>query len=391
MLKIESLYKSFTPPRRSARESAVIAIDSIDLEVAEGEMFTLLGPSGCGKTTTLRCVAGLETPTSGRISINGDAVFDSADKVAIPPNRRRIGMVFQSYAIWPHLSVYDNAAFPLQVARKSRSGETRLRPSEMRDRVLQALDAVGLGGIPDRRATNLSGGQQQRLALARAMVMKPRILLLDEPLSNLDAKLREQMRFELKRIQRELGITTLYVTHDQAEALSMSDRIAIMKDGQIVQMGRPEDVYTRPESEFVAAFLGNANIIPGELIEFVSSSQCRVETSFGTASGVMPAGLNGLRLGDKVLLTIRPEAVNVRPDDAGHTAPLANSFRGLIEGRAYLGDVVENLVVLGDTQLRVRRAPRALAGSSGGQILVDLPIDHCLVIPRDDTTHGNTK
>ncbi len=256
MLTVENLYKVF-----ATRQADVQAVDGISLSVESGKLLTLLGPSGCGKTTTLRCIAGLERPDGGRIVIGGTTVFDSAGRVFVPPSDRGIGMVFQSYAIWPHMTVFENVAFPLRVAR-----DRTYEAAEIKERVLRTLDMVRMNGFEDRSATQLSGGQQQRLAFARGLVREPKILLLDEPLSNLDAKLREQMRFELKRLQRSLGITTVYVTHDQSEALALSDEIAVFNAGRIVQRGSPQDIYRNPQSQFVADFIGSANFLSGTVL-----------------------------------------------------------------------------------------------------------------------------
>ena len=382
MLNVQALRKTFVPPGRGTGSSDVVAIDGINFEVQEGEMFTLLGPSGCGKTTTLRCIAGLESPDSGRISVGGKDVYNSDAKAFVPANRRQFGMVFQSYAIWPHLTVFENAAFPLRVQPRrglravGRPGNKR----ELRERVRTALDAVGLGELETRRATDLSGGQQQRLALARAMVMTPRMLLLDEPLSNLDAKLRERMRFELKSIQRSLGVTALYVTHDQSEALSMSDRIAIMRNGEIVQMGRPEDVYLRPNSQFVADFLGNANTVDGVVTERLSSGKYRVATEFGEVIGSCPDELWSPETDAPVVLSIRPESLELR-SGAPVAGAATNVFTGKVAGRAYLGDSVEIILMVGSSELRVRQSPRLSFGANGDEVSVHLPEDTCLIIP----------
>ena len=242
MLTVDGLCTEYTTPGGES----VKAAQDVSFTVAEGHLFTLLGPSGCGKTTTLRSIAGLERPRQGSITVNDRVVYSSSAGVFVSPNQRGFGMVFQSYAIWPHMNVFQNAAFPLEV------GSRRYARQEMRDNVMQVLTAVQLDQLADRNATTLSGGQQQRLALARALVMKPALLLLDEPLSNLDAKLREKMRFELKRLQRELKITTVYVTHDQGEALALSHEIAVMHEGRIQQIGSPRDIYERPATQFVA-------------------------------------------------------------------------------------------------------------------------------------------
>src|SRR5690348_8048691 len=229
MLTVRNLSTDYT----DTHGVVVNAARDVSFEVPTGKLFTLLGPSGCGKTTTLRSLAGLERPRAGEIIVDGTTVYSSAQKIFVAPNRRGFGMVFQSYAIWPHMNVYRNAAFPLEVRRGKSSR------AEIRVKVMQVLETVGLADLADREATALSGGQQQRLALARALVMEPKLLLLDEPLSNLDAKLRERMRFELKRLQRELRVTTVYVTHDQSEALALSHQIGVMREGRLVQVGTP--------------------------------------------------------------------------------------------------------------------------------------------------------
>jgi len=228
----------------------VQAVDDVSLDIEEGEFFTLLGPSGCGKSTTLRCIAGFETPDDGEIVLAGELVYSRSRGQIVPVNRRDIGIVFQSYAIWPHMNVFDNVAYPLRYG-----SEKHMAKQEIRGKVLDSLALVRLGGLEDRPAPQLSGGQQQRVALARALVKNPKLLLLDEPLSNLDAKLREEMRFEVRDLLRELHLTAVYVTHDQLEALVMSDRIAVMQDGRLVQVGTSLDIYQRPRTAFVAGFM----------------------------------------------------------------------------------------------------------------------------------------
>src|SRR6266850_2356355 len=234
----------------------VRAVQGVSFTIQPGEFYTLLGASGCGKTTILRCVAGLEAPERGRIVVGDTVVYSSAERIAEPPHRRDIGMVFQSYAIWPHLSVFDNVAFPLV------SGRHRFPRQAVREKTMRALRLVQLDSLADRPATFLSGGQQQRVALARALVAEPTVLLLDEPLSNLDAKLREQMRVELRAIQQRVGLTAVYVTHDQTEALAISDVIAVMSEGRLVEYGSPSEIYDRPKSRFAAEFIGAANVVP---------------------------------------------------------------------------------------------------------------------------------
>src|ERR1051326_6980456 len=256
MITIRSLKKWFDTPR-----GRVDALRGIDLDVGEKEFCVLLGPSGCGKTTTLRCVAGLERPDAGEIEIEGAMVNSPARRIYLPTEKRDIGMVFQSYAIWPHMNVFQNVAFPLVRGRK------RFGREVVAEKVRRALHLLPLDGLEDRPATDLSGGQQQRVAMARAMVTEPKILLMDEPLSNLDARLREQMRVELKKITRAVGVTTLYVTHDQAEALSLGDKVCVMHDGEIVQMAAPDEVYRRPANLFVAEFVGEMNFIDARVVD----------------------------------------------------------------------------------------------------------------------------
>src|SRR3954463_8391990 len=251
MLSVKGLCTEYL----NERHQAIRAAHDVSFDVPPGKLFTLLGPSGCGKTTTLRSIAGLERPQAGEIRVGDELIYSAARRIFVPPNQRGLGMVFQSYAIWPHMTVYENAAFPLRVGRR------KLARREIDERVRRVLATVDLSEMAQREATKLSGGQQQRLALARALVMEPRLLLLDEPLSNLDAKLRERMRFELKRLQRELGITTVYVTHDQSEALALSHAIAVMNRGRIEQIGTPREIYERPLNQFVADFVGTTNFL----------------------------------------------------------------------------------------------------------------------------------
>ena len=343
MLSVRNLVKSF-PAGRGERLDRVYAVDDISLEVEDGELFTLLGPSGCGKTTTLRCVAGLETPDSGEIGVGGRTLFSSDTRVRVPANERGLGMVFQSYAIWPHMNVFKNVAFPLQVLpRKKRPGRR-----ELRERVERTLAVVRLDHLASRQATDLSGGQQQRLALARALVMEPPLLLLDEPLSNLDAKLREEMVFELKRLQRELGVTGVYVTHDQTEALAMSNRIAVMRDGKIEQVGKPRQVYESPKSRFVADFIGTSNFIDG-VVESREAGAYLVRTPDGrlrVRSDVdFPVGAN-------VIVAARPEHVALERTSTNGTEP--NRWHGRVEARAFLGESVDHVVSVGSREIRAR-------------------------------------
>jgi iron(III) transport system ATP-binding protein len=346
MLEIRSLRKSFTAGENEA-SSRVLAVDDLSLTIEAGELFTLLGPSGCGKTTTLRCVAGLEYPDSGAIVVDGQTFFDSETSVRLHANRRGLGMVFQSYAIWPHMNVFENVAFPLRVKpRASRPGR-----AEVSSRVERALSVVQLEHLSGRQATDLSGGQQQRLALARALVMEPPLLLLDEPLSNLDAKLREQMRFELKRLQRELNITTIYVTHDQVEALAMSDRIGVMNGGRFEQIGPPREVYQRPASKFVADFIGTSNLIDGRVVGQDADGYL-VETPAGRLQVNSDLTLPN---GAEVIVAVRPEHVLIEP--APPELDAVGRWSGVVRARAFLGEAVDHVVEVGFVRLRVRSHP----------------------------------
>ena len=356
MLSVQGLFTEYP----NDKGQVVKAAQDVSFSIDEGRFFTLLGPSGCGKTTTLRSIAGLERPRAGEIAVNGRVVYSAAKGVFIAPNRRGFGMVFQSYAIWPHMTVYDNAAFPLAVGGR---GHTR---QQVRDRVMRVLTSVQLDHLAERAATKLSGGQQQRLALARALVMEPALLLLDEPLSNLDAKLREKMRFELKRLQRELRITTVYVTHDQSEALGLSHQIAVMHEGRIQQIGSPRDVYERPANRFVADFVGNSNFIDGTAL-----SSCIVRTEIGDVR----VNASDLRPDERVAVSARPEDVELsesRP--AGD-----NVWEARVEQKVFLGEAVDFQVQLGTRMLLSRQHP-SLRTRVGEPIFVRLDPEKCTVL-----------
>ena len=342
MLEVRNLVKTFTAGKGEAR-GRVHAVDDISIDVAEGELFTLLGPSGCGKTTTLRCIAGLEMPDGGEIRVAGRTLFSSASRTRVPANERGLGMVFQSYAIWPHMDVRKNVAFPLEVLPRKQRESRRAR----NERVERVLSIVKLDHLASRQATDLSGGQQQRLALARALVMEPPLLLLDEPLSNLDAKLRDDMRFELKRLQRELGITAVYVTHDQVEALAMSNTVAVMRDGKIEQVGHPRDVYERPQSRFVADFIGTSNLLDG-VVDSHEGGVYGVRTEDGNLS--VPSD-SDFAVGARVVVAARPEHIELAPGVNG-TGP--NVWTGRVQVRSFLGEVVDHVVLVGSSEIRAR-------------------------------------
>jgi iron(III) transport system ATP-binding protein len=370
VLHVDHLVKSFAGRRRE--EDRVLAVNDVCLDVKDGEFFTMLGPSGCGKTTTLRCIAGLETPDSGDIEVGERVFFSSRRGVRAPANERGLGMVFQSYAIWPHMNVFRNVAFPLAVVPRRR----RLAKKEMRERVERVLAVVRLDHLADRQATDLSGGQQQRLALARALVMEPPLLLLDEPLSNLDAKLREEMRFELKRLQRELGITAVYVTHDQAEALGMSNVIAVMKDGEVQQVGKPREIYEHPSSRFVADFIGTSNFIDG-VVERRDGESYVVDTPYGRLAAVSAASFAP---GAAVVVAARPEQIDIHGGAQNGAGP--NAWRGTVGNRAFMGEAVDHIVSVGDRDIRVRCNP-SVSIAPGTDVTITFREDACSLIPAE--------
>lgn len=323
---------------------AFVAVDNIDLEVATGEFVTLLGPSGCGKTTTLRMIAGLEQNTGGRILIGGDVVSDAERRVFVPPERRNLGMVFQSYAIWPHMTVFENVAYPLRIRRRP--------AAEVRDRVHRALSLVEMDAFADRPAPALSGGQQQRVAIARALVFEPRVLLLDEPLSNLDARLRNQTGDEFRALQKRLGITSVYVTHDQSEAMSLSDRVVVMQSGRILQVGTPEDVYQRPRTRAVADFFGMPNLLDALVRRSSRDASGQVEIAFaGQGFSGSCHGPREMPEGSRIVVLLRPESLTVRSGD--NVDPAKMQWRGEVVESIFRGGTRSLLVRTASGDLRV--------------------------------------
>jgi iron(III) transport system ATP-binding protein len=362
VITVKDLQKSFAGARGEVR-----ALRGVSFEVSKGELFTLLGPSGCGKTTTLRCIAGLEQPLSGEILIDQQAVFSATGGTFIPPERRNIGMVFQSYAIWPHMTVFQNVAYPL--------GNDLTRAS-IAERVGQILGRLGLGSLADRLAPNLSGGQQQRVALARALVGQPQVLLLDEPLSNLDAKLREQMRFELKALQESLDITTVYVTHDQEEAMALSDRIALMHDGALLEIGRPSDLYLRPAHRMTADFLGTSNFVP-TTVE-TAGSDAGAEVLLDSPLGRFIARRSSeWRPGVASELFFRPENVDILDETAGNGL---NRGSGVVERATFLGNSADVMVRCGSTAIRARVHP-SQTPAVGQRVRFSVAAQSCIVFP----------
>jgi iron(III) transport system ATP-binding protein len=356
-VKVKNITKKF---------DRTVAVDNLSFTVKDGELISILGPSGCGKSTTLRMIAGLEQPDSGEIWI-GDRLVNSVEAgVFVPPEKRKIGMVFQSYAVWPHMTVFGNVAYPLMIAGVSKN--------ERAPRVEAVLELVGLKGFGNRLSTMLSGGQQQRVALARALVIEPEILLLDEPLSNLDAILREHMRIELRSLQQRLKVTAVYVTHDQAEALTLSDVIAVMNQGRIVQYDHPKAVWERPQNKFVTDFMGKVNYLEGEVIE-VTPENCLVKVSKANDLTVPCKPNEYTKLNKKVMLCVRPQAIQLfatQPDMS------ENSWPCTVKISAYLGDHLDYEVLCGEQELKTS-APSSIKVSPGGSIFARFDPDSIIV------------
>jgi iron(III) transport system ATP-binding protein len=367
-LRIQNLYKTF---------DRVVAVNRINLQIAEGEFFTLLGSSGCGKTTTLRMVGGLEKPDGGDIYLGDRCLVSFEKNIFIKPEKRDMGMVFQSYALWPHMTVFENVVYPLKLRG--------IKGREAEKKVSEVLDLVGLGGLEDRPSPALSGGQQQRVALARALVFSPKVLLLDEPLSNLDAQLREEMRRELKALQQRVKVTVIFVTHDQIEALSLSDRIAIMKLGELEQVGSPENVYYHPATPFVRDFLGKTFLLTGKVtavsdnivhvqVEGVGRSALKLERNCVVSSA------NGFPMvGQAAMVAIRPEKIVVS-DSARDNQD--NIVEGALQSSHFLGDRYEYTVTLG-SETRVIVSPEARQLKPGGKVFLELKPEGITLWPRE--------
>lgn len=364
MLTIHNLQKTY---RTST--SSLPAVAGISIEIRQGEFYTLLGPSGCGKTTTLRSVAGLEKPDSGEIIIGDTVVFSSERRISIPTHKRHIGMVFQSYAIWPHMTVFDNLAFPLMA-----QGE--FSNKDIKEKVRQALALVQLEDYSDRPAPFLSGGQQQRVALARALIYEPDVLLLDEPLSNLDAKLRGEMRFELKRLTRRLNLTTLYVTHDQLEALSLSDRVAVMNQGVMLQEDSPQVVYWKPANSFVANFIGSGMNMLEAKVMGAANGCVQLQSQWGVFECADPD--SAVEPGDQVMIGIRPESFDVyvdRPSDKS----ASNLVHARVEIATFTGDGLEFQAIADSKPIRGRTGPWTSL-KVGQDIFLHCPPERCVLL-----------
>jgi iron(III) transport system ATP-binding protein len=352
----------------TVRYAGIVAVDSVSFSVRRGEHVTLLGPSGCGKTTTLRSIAGLEQPASGVIRIAGKTMYSSADRTNVPTEKRDISMVFQSYAIWPHMSVFDNVAYGLRVRK--------LPQAEIKEKVNHALELVQMQDFGTRSAVKLSGGQQQRVALARSIAFSPSVLLFDEPLSNLDAKLRAEMRVELRELQQRLGVTSLYVTHDQEEALAISDRIIVMHTGSIEQIGPPEDIYNWPVNRFVADFVGAANLIDGKVVTTKGQEGRLV---FSAAGGTMlQAAAPHAPTGKETAVAIRTAHIELA------TSPPVrdNIVAGTIHRRMFHGDFVQYVVASPLGHLIVRRPPAEIF-PEGTNIVLSFAAEHCVLLQQD--------
>ena len=360
-IRINNLSKDFFSEGKRIK-----ALSKINLTIPANQIFTLLGPSGCGKTTLLRSIVGLETPDSGEIAIGEEIVWSKEKNIFVPPEKRGLSMVFQTYAIWPHMTVFDNVAYPLQTRKEAKD--------EIRAKVEKTLRFVQLEGFENRPATKLSGGQQQRVALARALVPEPKVILFDEPLSNLDAKLREETRKELRSFLTELKITAVYVTHDRIEALSLSDAIAVMKDGRMVEIGTPKKIYFDSDHRFVADFIGRANLINGKVIAF-ENSYTIVDSSMGTIACQKSPNAS---VGDAVTLCIRPEFIKVLERD---TSEGSNIFRGRVESLLFVGEAYEGEIVIADTRLITRIEPTTIV-EEGDEVSLYFDPSHCFVLSK---------
>ena len=360
-IRIKNLSKDFFSEGKRIK-----ALANIDLSIPANRIFTLLGPSGCGKTTLLRSIVGLETPDSGEIVIGEEVVWSKEKHIFVPPEKRGLSMVFQTYAIWPHMTVFDNVAYPLQTRKESKV--------EIRAKVEKTLRFVQLEGFENRPATKLSGGQQQRVALARALVAEPKVILFDEPLSNLDAKLREETRKELRSFLTELKITAVYVTHDRIEALSLSDLIAVMKDGRMVEIGTPKKIYFDSDHRFVADFIGRANLINGK-VAATEDSHIIVHSSMGNIACQKSPHAS---VGDEVTLCIRPEFIKVMEGDATEGT---NIFRGRVESLLFVGDAYEGEIVIANTRLVTRIEPTTMV-EQGDEVFLSFEPDHCFVLSQ---------
>lgn len=360
-VRIEKLVKRF---------GSVKAVAGVDIHIPEGKIITLLGPSGCGKTTTLRCVAGFENADEGKIWIGDQLIFDAKEKINISPQKRGMGMVFQSYAVWPHMSVFENIAFPLRIRKASHS--------EVDERVNRAMNMVGIRELKDRLPSAISGGQQQRVAFARAIVYDPAVLLLDEPLSNLDAKLRERMRFEILELQRKIGVTTIYVTHDQEEAMVLSDEVLVMDLGKVIQRGGPEEIYFNPRNEFVADFIGKINFLKGR-VKSREEGRALVTIEDEGFQGEIQTTHSDFPSGQAVLASVRPENIHLhteKPDQQN------NTWKAKLERKNFLGGLFDMEININGKILRCR-SPFVVKADRGSDVFIHVKPEDVLLIEAD--------
>jgi len=347
---------------------ALTVVPRFDIEVIQGEMLVLLGPSGCGKTTIMRCIAGLETPMNGSIHIGGVPVFDAAAGINVPVHKRNVGMVFQSYAIWPHMTVFQNVAFPLKMAKVANR--------EIQERVGEMLHTVGLSDFAQRGASFLSGGQMQRVALARSLVMQPAVLLLDEPMSNLDARLREKLRIELRELQTRLKITSVFVTHDQQEALALADKVAVLEKGHLLQEDNPTELYRNPNSKIVADFLGYSNIFAVELVAESSTSAIRT-----IGAGTVLNGKQALLPGGPMFAAVRPTAITIQPA-ADETTRACEGVFGTVSLVSFEGSLVTYIVDVNGEQWRVANSVVPAVASAGDRVRLTFSPADLLIVPE---------
>jgi iron(III) transport system ATP-binding protein len=376
-IQVRQLRKSFGGPA---------AVDGIDLDIEQGRMLVLLGPSGCGKTTTMRCIAGLEKPDGGTITINGRSMFDEQRGINVPVNERHVGMVFQSYAIWPHLTVFQNVAFPLEMEKLART--------EIERRVGEVLELVGLAGLDKRGASYLSGGQMQRVALARSLVMRPSVLLFDEPLSNLDARLRDNLRVQLRELQTQMKITSVYVTHDQREALALADDIAVMQSGRVLQIGDPVTLYGHPASSTIADFLGYSNVFDVEIVPNSASNPDPrlVDVCFvsggrvmrALAPGLRPDGSSGPRPGALYCACVRPDHVSIRLAADGADSGGDNQIAGEVILASFMGSHMQYRVRTGEHEIWEVLSANIGAGIRlGDHVVISVVPEYLQILPRE--------
>jgi len=371
VVSVRDLCKDF----RRADGAAVHAVDGVSVDIAPGEFLVLLGPSGCGKTTLLRSIAGLEQPDAGEIRIRDTTVYSSSEGVDLAPERRKISMIFQSYALWPHMTVFQNVVYPLQNAPRP-----RLPRKEMAERVHHVLDMLGIAPLAKQHPSQMSGGQQQRVALARALVAQQDVILFDEPLSNVDAKVREQLRFELLSMQEEIGFSAIYVTHDQTEAMELADRVAVLRDGRIDQIGEPDEIYTNPQSRYVANFIGTTNEISGTVEDVGAAGEIRVATPIGSIYCAAPD--EEFQVSDEVVILGRPERFSLEPFRAAPEGRNTWQVEGVTS--MFLGAHSEHVVRLQEETLRIW-SPERGAVTRGEKYTLHIPPEAIRVLPVESS------